>query len=306
MRGIASIANAVTPARASALSVSGWVRGARKPTSTPPRRRRPISSSEGGATMTTTSAAHGSPIVAPASLYSASGISARSPAPDSTTTSTPLDFRRLTTSGTSATRRSPGAVSFGTPTFMRGAKLSDPVRRGRLPRPDRQRPARQGGERLAGDPDRRLRARARVSDGPVRGHQRAQVPQRRARSAPVHAAGIAARGEQRLDRPRGRLGVGPAAGLQREAAVGVLVGDDEARRSRHRAPAAVAGGGERLHDGGGVVDPAGRAAPGEVEAAVVVGLAPEPARGARDAAAAGVCGAQGEDAERRAVDQALP
>src|SRR4051812_13216147 len=55
-------------------------------------------------------------------------MSACSPAPASTTTSTPLPCRRLTTSGTSATRRSPSALSLGTPTFMRGRNLSDRAR----------------------------------------------------------------------------------------------------------------------------------------------------------------------------------
>ena len=45
------MAKAVTPACASACSVSGWVRGARKPTSVPPRCRRPISSALGGADL---------------------------------------------------------------------------------------------------------------------------------------------------------------------------------------------------------------------------------------------------------------
>src|SRR4051812_44343577 len=60
-------------------------------------------------------------------------MSACSPAPASTTTSTPLPCRRLTTSGTSATRRSPSALSLGTPTFMRGRNLSDRARRRSAP-----------------------------------------------------------------------------------------------------------------------------------------------------------------------------
>jgi hypothetical protein len=118
MRGIASIANAVTFASASARVVSADVSGARKPTRTEPSPSFPISSLVGAATLTTTSAFHGSPIFAPASSNSASGISAASPAPDSTMTSTSFAPRRLTTSGTMATRRSPSAVSLGTPTTM--------------------------------------------------------------------------------------------------------------------------------------------------------------------------------------------
>src|SRR3954470_20755818 len=47
MRGIASIAKLVTPASASARTVSAAVSGARKPISTEPRSRRPISSGLG-------------------------------------------------------------------------------------------------------------------------------------------------------------------------------------------------------------------------------------------------------------------
>ena len=54
MRGIASMAKLVTPASASARTVSAAVSGARKPISTEPRPRRPISSADGGATLATT------------------------------------------------------------------------------------------------------------------------------------------------------------------------------------------------------------------------------------------------------------
>ena len=66
MRGIASIAKLVTPASASARTVSAAVSGARKPISTEPRERRPISSAEGGATFATTSPDQPSPSAAPA------------------------------------------------------------------------------------------------------------------------------------------------------------------------------------------------------------------------------------------------
>ncbi len=56
--------------------------------------------------------------VAPAATNDASGNPASSPAPCSTTTSTPSFFSAGSTTGTSATRRSPGNVSFGTPIFI--------------------------------------------------------------------------------------------------------------------------------------------------------------------------------------------
>src|SRR4051812_5006096 len=90
---------------------------------TAPLRSRPISSVVGGATLTTTSACQGSPISAPAPVYASSRMLAASPAPASTTTPTPSLDRRCTTSGTMATRRSPGADSFGTPSFMRRGRV---------------------------------------------------------------------------------------------------------------------------------------------------------------------------------------
>ena len=121
MRGIASIAKLVTPASASAFEVSPAVSGARCPISTCPLRNLPISSPVGGATFTTTSApnaASAPPTVAFASVYCSSGWPEPSPAPDSTMTSL-CSARAPATSGISATLRSPAAVSFGTPIFIR-------------------------------------------------------------------------------------------------------------------------------------------------------------------------------------------
>src|SRR5438132_1890952 len=84
---------------------------------TVPSPSRAVSSTLGFATLTTPSAPHGSPSTAPASTNASSVNPACAPAPDSTTTSKPLS--RETASGTSATRRSPWAVSFGTPTRTR-------------------------------------------------------------------------------------------------------------------------------------------------------------------------------------------
>ncbi|SKY61394.1 Uncharacterised protein [Mycobacteroides abscessus subsp. abscessus] len=118
MRGIASTAYASTPASFSAPTLVSALRGAKKPISFWPRRSLAISASLGGDTRSTTSAAYGSPIVAPASTYASSGINASTPAPDSTVTGTPLPTSVATTFGTSATRRSPSAVSRTTPTLM--------------------------------------------------------------------------------------------------------------------------------------------------------------------------------------------
>ena len=57
-------------------------------------------------------------IVAPASAYALSGIAEPAPAPVSTRISSPAAFSLPSASGTRATRRSPGAVSLATPTFM--------------------------------------------------------------------------------------------------------------------------------------------------------------------------------------------
>src|SRR5215208_6128618 len=56
-------------------------------------------------------------MVAPAATYASSLCPEARPAPLSTFTMTPLAVRRLTVSGVIATRRSPGAVSRGTPTI---------------------------------------------------------------------------------------------------------------------------------------------------------------------------------------------
>src|SRR3954454_9807242 len=58
----------------------------------------------------------------------------RWPAPASTTTSTLARPSLWTTSGTMATRRSPCAVSFGTPNFMRRGRVPIDSSVGRLPR----------------------------------------------------------------------------------------------------------------------------------------------------------------------------
>ena len=127
--GIDSIANAVALTAASARVVWGLVRGAKKPIKIEPCPSSPISASLGGEIFTTTSERHSSPVSAvnraPASSKALSGKRASAPAPFSTRTSMPLAFNLATTSGTSATRCSPTAVSFGTPTRMKAGKVSD-------------------------------------------------------------------------------------------------------------------------------------------------------------------------------------
>src|SRR3954454_22722804 len=118
MRGIDSIASACTPLERRRSFSSGLVSGARNPIRIWPLRSLATSSSDGTATRTITSAPYGSPIAAPASVYSESGSSAGSPAPASTVTSWPAPVSLRTTSGTSATRRSPSAVSLGTPILI--------------------------------------------------------------------------------------------------------------------------------------------------------------------------------------------
>src|SRR4051794_23353721 len=157
IRGIASIAKLVTPTSASDLASSGLVSGSRKPIRTWPRFRRPTSSAVGGVTLRTTSAAQmSSPTFAPASVYSSSPCDAPSPASGSTTTSISLAVSALTTSGTSATRRSPSAVSFGTPIFIGGRLTLRHQRRPQKSPPDH------GRGNLVGFGIRPLRQRGRI------------------------------------------------------------------------------------------------------------------------------------------------
>ena len=119
MRGIASIASAVAPESASARVDAGLVSGAKNPTRIDEPPSAEIWSGSGGVIVTTTSLAHTSPAssvsCAPARSNASPGSSAASPAPRCTSTSTPFAFSLPTTSGTSATRCSPAALSFGTP-----------------------------------------------------------------------------------------------------------------------------------------------------------------------------------------------
>src|SRR5437762_2753595 len=70
--------------------------------------------------------------LAPASEYSGSGWPDSAPAPDSTATSISSPVRERTTSGISATRRSPSRDSLGTPTLICSREsLFDPRRPGR-------------------------------------------------------------------------------------------------------------------------------------------------------------------------------
>ena len=152
-----------------------------------------------------------------------------------------------------------------------------------LPRPrhrgERERLAGERRERLGGHPHGGLAAGARVLDLAARGGERAQVGDRGLRAVAALAVRVAAGGDERLDRPRRRLRVRGPAGLQRVAAVRVLAAGEEAGRAADGRRPAPPRGDERLQRGAGVVDPGGRPLPREVEAAVAVGLARDPARG---------------------------
>src|SRR6266511_3898609 len=126
MRGRSSRANSMAPRSATAAAASGDPRGLARPTTTSPGRIRARSWSAPGAltptvrTWTTTSAPKASSreetISASFSRYRSSRNPAASPAPDSTRTRRPALARAAAARGVTATRRSSGNVSRGTPT----------------------------------------------------------------------------------------------------------------------------------------------------------------------------------------------
>jgi hypothetical protein len=122
VRGIMSRLTATTPLLARRCARPGSASGASIPSTAWPGRKPAIVGSSGRPTITITSAAAmSSPrvtMVAPASVNASSLCQAPSPAPVSTRTSRPAARSLATASGTSATRRSPGPVSFTTATFM--------------------------------------------------------------------------------------------------------------------------------------------------------------------------------------------
>src|SRR5712691_10327210 len=202
MRGIDSIAKATTPREASrsipSRSVSGW----RKAIRTCPSCKRPASGSLGFCILTTASAPQApSPTCAPASTKAESSYVAASPAPGSTRISKPLCTRRSTTSGTRATLRSPGAVSLGTPTFIRSNSMLSPSPRDaprRNHRPAAPVPARHA--RVGRDPPAR-----RDGSDRRRGPRRARSFRHRRRDR-----GRGSRGDHRRQRRLlGRAQVGP-------------------------------------------------------------------------------------------------
>ena len=126
---MSSTAKEVTPRAATSPMVSIEPSGRKKPTSTWSGRKsgrssRPVLSFEPWqSTWTMMSAelktwARSATIVAPFAAYSASGKAASVPAPASTITAKPAFTRLGMTAGTSATRRSPGYDSRGTPIFI--------------------------------------------------------------------------------------------------------------------------------------------------------------------------------------------
>src|SRR5437773_371054 len=82
---------------------------------------------------------------------------------------------------------------------------------------------------LCRHPDRRREVTAAVAVAPVRAPQACEV-------AVCGGAGLAARGEERLDRPGGRLGIRAATGDELEAAVAVLEAAEECEPASDRPP----------------------------------------------------------------------
>src|SRR4051812_16386005 len=120
MRGTLSIASTVTCLAASSCSSCGFCAGQMKLTRTWPARIDLTSSALGARTLKTMSApdqtdgASGTTF-APAAAYASSEMLAAAPAPDWTITLKPSFCSFAITSGTVATRFSPGKTSFGTP-----------------------------------------------------------------------------------------------------------------------------------------------------------------------------------------------
>ena len=118
IRGTASIAKLVTPAAASARTPSPFVSGCRNPISTPSPFSRAVSSAVGGATLTTTSQrVHRADVVdqrrAGLLVLLVGDQRAGAGAALHDDLDGPWQTSLRTTSGTSATRRSPSAVSLG-------------------------------------------------------------------------------------------------------------------------------------------------------------------------------------------------
>src|SRR5215469_15066408 len=122
VRGRPSRLIAVTPPSASRAASCGSVSGDSIPITAWPGLRSPDCAWSGLVTVRMTSAvlyrSSRLTTLAPASMYELSGNQEPSPAPDSTSTSSPACVSFATLSGTRATRRSPGALSFTTATFI--------------------------------------------------------------------------------------------------------------------------------------------------------------------------------------------
>ena len=163
-------------------------------------------------------------------------------------------------------------------------------------------PAMQRQQRLGADPDRRLAPGARVADEPVRLGQRADV-------------GLTASDARSRARPRppgpGRRTPSTARWAPRRGSAGsrrcgALLAGEERRRLRRAAAVRRPASFSACSGGGGVVDPA-RPAAADVEAAVGVLVALDPARRAADRArrALDARAAQREDRERRVAHVAV-
>ena len=232
-------------------------------------------------------------------LNSASGISAASPAPASTTTS--MSLRRGSFDDLGHERDAALAVGglLGDADPHAGGNLSRtaapsarPARGGRRALP---RAARAPGAACRPAPVSACavtqtgvwRARARVADAAVGGDERAQVGERRARPPRRTRPGSRPAATSAWTPHAVDCAFDAAARLQREAAVGVLLRAMHAAARAHRAAAAAAPAATSAWSAPAVSSmPLGAPRRGEVPAAVAVLLAREPARRAADGAVA--------------------
>ena len=270
MRGIASIANAVTPGSRERLARSrgsSAARGSRRGSAV--ALSLAISSLRRRRDLATTSALHGSPIVGAGvgeQLVGQQGALAGAGLDDDVDV---LGGRAcLTTSGTSATRRSPSAVSSGNSDLHEGAgtyrTMSDDSMATTSARPRsasgsaaRLRRARPGAacapaRRAPGRSPTSASGRSSASSGSLPSCllERAQVGDRRAAAVAAHVGRVAPGGDERLDRERGRLGVRrrrpgvsgkpPSGSCWRASQRGALTVALDGSRRRRRAPGSTA------------------------------------------------------------------
>src|SRR2546421_406181 len=218
MRGIDSIAKAITPDSWRRSIPCRSVSGARKPITTTPLCSAATWSGDGRTALTTISASSAlSTSCAPAPSYSASRKDAVAPALRSTSSSRPAAVSFATESGTSATRRSPAAVSRGMPTLTARNSKAGMFAVSRLL------PHCSGGDGL----HRPLRARRRVPD-----RRRRELGRAGTRRDGAHRRGRARVAGALLDRRRDRGGRGRGNRLRRRRRCRVLRGPGRGGRDR--------------------------------------------------------------------------